>query len=71
MYPYVSMHDVSKCVHEELRTSGCLLGYRMTCKRFKLKHRIVINNLKQTGGGMALAVTRHPTLDFMGVVLYV
>ena len=33
MYPYVSMHDVSKCVQEELRTSGSLLGYRMMCKR--------------------------------------
>ena len=52
MYPYVSMHDVSKCVQEELRTSGILLGYRMMCIRLKLKHRIVINILKQTGGGM-------------------
>ena len=45
------MHDVSKCVQEEL-TSEILLGYRMMCKILKLKHRIVINNLKQTGGGM-------------------
>ena len=36
MYSYVSMHDVSKCVQEEL-TSGILLGYRMMCKRFETK----------------------------------
>ena len=52
MYSYVSMHDVSKCVQEELRTSGILLGYRMMCIRLNLKYRIVINILKQTGGGM-------------------
>ena len=50
MYSYVSMHDVSKCVQEELRTSGILLGYRMMCIRLQDSNKI--NILKQTGGGM-------------------
>ena len=29
-------------VQEELRTSGSMLGYRMMCRRLKLKHRIPI-----------------------------
>ena len=43
MYPYVSMHDVSKCVQEELRTSGILL-YRVQDDVYKIETKAQDSN---------------------------